>query len=174
MTLEAHPGERSEHKQCARPNGGATPLLGGRAAATGQDGRREWDAEGGGRVEAAHGAFPDRRTARPKPRRARPRQGVRSRCKLFIAAAALLPTRHFRLGHGGRRSRGTCTMLSRTRARKYRGSVYLSYFAVCFPCYFLVFLLRCYCTAFRRGHSSRLRISLCSSYHFNNSFSPKL
>lgn len=129
---------------------------------------------GRGSVGAARGAFPDRRTARPKPRRARPLQGGLSRCKLFIAAAALLPTRHLRLGHGGRRSRGTCPMLSRTRARKFRGSVYLSYFAVCFSCYFSVFLLRCYCTASRRGHSSLLRISSCSSYHFNNSFSPKL
>lgn len=119
-------------------------------------------------------SVPDRSTTTPKPRRARPRRGGRSRCKLFIDAAALLPTRHLRLGHGGRRSRGTCSILSRTRARKYRGSVYLSYFAVCFFCYFLVFLLRCYCTAFRRGQSSLLRISLCSSYHFNNSFSPKL
>lgn len=119
-------------------------------------------------------SLPDRSTARPKPRRARPRRGGSSRGKLFIDAAALLPTRHFRLGHGGRRSRGTCTMFSRTRARKYRGSVYLSYFAACFSCYFLVFLLRCYCTAFRRGYFSLLSISLWSSYHFNNSFSPKL
>lgn len=44
--MEAHPGERSEHKQCARPNGGATPLLGGRAAATGAGARRAGKAEG--------------------------------------------------------------------------------------------------------------------------------
>lgn len=173
MTLEAHPGERSEHKQCARPKGGATPLLGGCAAAIGAGARREGKRRARQRRGRAR-SLPDRSTTTPKPRRARPRRGGRSRCKLFIAVAALLPTRHFRLGHGGRRSRGTCPTLSRTRARKYRGSVYLSYFAVCFSCYFLVFLLRCYCTAFRRGHSSRLRISLWSSYHFNNSFSPKL
>ena len=147
----------------------------GRARGGDRARRAQGEGRGGrGSVVAARGAFPDRRTARPKPRRARPRQGGRSRGKLCIAAAALLPTRHLRLGHGGRRSRGTCTMLSRTRARKYRGSVYLSYFAVCFSCYFLVFLLRCYCTAFRLGHSSRPSISLWSSYHFNNSFSPKL
>lgn len=173
MTSEAHPGARSAHKQCARPNGGATPLLGGRAAAIGQDGRREGKRRARQRSGRAR-SLPDRSTARPKPRRARPRRGGRSRGKRFIAAAALLPTRHFRLGHGGRQRRGTCPILSRTRARKCRGSVYLSYFAVCFSCYFLVFLLRCYCTAFRRGHSSRLSISLWSSYHFNNSFSPKL
>lgn len=142
----------------------------------GNRGRRAQGAGRGGRgsVGAARGAFPDRSTTTPKPRRARPRRGGRSRGKFFIAAAALLPTRHFRLGHGGRRSRGTCPILSRARARKSCGSVYLSYFAVFFSCYFLVFLLRCYCTAFRRGHSSLLSISLWSSYHFNNSFSPKL
>lgn len=173
MTLETHPGARSAHKQGARPNGGATPLLGGRAAAIGQDARREGKRRARQRRGRAR-SLPDRSTARPKPRRARPRRGGRSRGKRFIAAAALLPTRHCRLGHGGRQRRGTCPMLSRTRARKCCGSVYLSYFAVCFPCHFLVFLLRCYCTAFRPGHFSLLRTNSCSSYHFNNSFSPKL
>ena len=79
-------------------------------------------------------SVPDCPPAPPKPRRARPRRGGRSRGKLFIDAAALLPTRHCRLGHGGRRSRGPCPTLSRTRARKFRESVYLSYFAVCFSC----------------------------------------
>lgn len=147
----------------------------GRARGGDRGGRAKGVERGGrGSAVAARVAFPDRSTPRPKPRRARPRRGGRSKCKLFIDAAALLPTRHCRLGHGGRQRRGTCPILSRTRARKSRGSVYLSYFAVCFPYYFLVFLLRCYCTAFRRGHSSLLRISLRSSYHFNNSFSPKL
>lgn len=83
MTLEAHLGARSAHKQCARPIGGATPLLGGRAAAIG--GRRE------ARRGTAKGAAAKREAAKGGQRSGR-EEGTRVVASRVVAARVASPT----------------------------------------------------------------------------------